>query len=98
MATKSGSGYVSKYFVDLWTSPSDRPSPFGTCGQPGQTTLRVAPPPDHTLRPLAHRVHKGYNNQIIYLFCYPENLRQNDQEISRNISYWIPAFAGMTGE
>ena len=42
MATKSGSGYVSKYFVDLWTSPSDRPSPFGTCGQPGQTTLLVA--------------------------------------------------------
>nr|VFK16893.1 MAG: hypothetical protein BECKLPF1236B_GA0070989_11051 [Candidatus Kentron sp. LPFa] len=39
MATKFGSGYVSKYLVDLWTSPSDRPSPFRTCGQPGQTTF-----------------------------------------------------------
>ena len=42
MATKFGFGYVSKYLVDLWTSPSDRPSSCGTCGQPGQTTLRVA--------------------------------------------------------
>ena len=57
MATKFGSGYVSKYLVDLWTSPSDRPSPFGTCGQPGQTTSLL--PTDHTLWPLAHRVHKG---------------------------------------
>nr|VFK69209.1 MAG: hypothetical protein BECKUNK1418H_GA0071006_10126 [Candidatus Kentron sp. UNK] len=64
MATKFGSGYVSKYLVDLWTSPSDRPSPCGTCGQPGQTTSLL--PTDHTLRPLAHRVHKGYNNQIIF--------------------------------
>ena len=63
MATKFGFGYVSKYLVDLWTSPSDRPSPFGTCGQPGQTTSLL--PTDHTLRPLAHRAHKGYNNQII---------------------------------
>nr|VFK19449.1 MAG: hypothetical protein BECKLPF1236B_GA0070989_11734 [Candidatus Kentron sp. LPFa] len=39
MATKFGSGYVSKYLVDLWTSPLDRPSPFRTCGQPGQTTF-----------------------------------------------------------
>ena len=65
MATKFGSGYVSKYFVDLWTSPSDRPSPFGTCGQPGQTTS-CCPLPAYPLRPLAHRVHKGYNNQIIF--------------------------------
>uniref|UniRef100_A0A451B6W4 Uncharacterized protein n=2 Tax=unclassified Candidatus Kentrum TaxID=2643149 RepID=A0A451B6W4_9GAMM len=61
MATKFGSGYVSKYLVDLWTSPSDRPSPFKTCGQPGQTTFLLP-----TLRPLAHRVYKGYNNQIIF--------------------------------
>nr|VFK23998.1 MAG: CARDB protein [Candidatus Kentron sp. LFY] len=32
MATKFGFSHVSKYSVDLWTSPSDRPSPFGTCG------------------------------------------------------------------
>nr|VFK60589.1 MAG: hypothetical protein BECKUNK1418G_GA0071005_10124 [Candidatus Kentron sp. UNK] len=64
MATKFGSGYVSKYLVDLWTSPSDRPLPFGTCGQPGQTTSLL--PTVHTLRLLAHRVHKGYNNQIIF--------------------------------
>ena len=61
MATKFGFGYVSKYLVDLWTSPSDRPSPFGTCGQPGQTTSLLP-----TIRPLAYRVHKGYNNQIIF--------------------------------
>ena len=61
MATKFGSGYVSKYLVDLWTSPSDRPLPFGTCGQPGQTTSLL--PTAHTLRPLAH---KGYNKQIIF--------------------------------
>nr|VFK36127.1 MAG: hypothetical protein BECKLPF1236C_GA0070990_104922 [Candidatus Kentron sp. LPFa] len=65
MATKFDSGYVSKYLVDLWTSPSDRPSPFGTCGQPVDNPSGC-PPPDHTLRPLAHKVHKGYNNQIIF--------------------------------
>nr|VFK69411.1 MAG: hypothetical protein BECKUNK1418H_GA0071006_101328 [Candidatus Kentron sp. UNK] len=75
MATKFGFGYVSKYPVDLWTSPSDRPSPCGTCGQPGQTTSLL--PTDHTLRPLAHRVHKGYNNQIIFdpkKIHLPENI------------------------
>nr|VFK68620.1 MAG: hypothetical protein BECKUNK1418G_GA0071005_12522 [Candidatus Kentron sp. UNK]VFK73663.1 MAG: hypothetical protein BECKUNK1418H_GA0071006_12442 [Candidatus Kentron sp. UNK] len=65
MATKFDSGYVSKYPVDLWTSPSDRPSPFGTCGQ-AVDNPSGCPLPDHTLRPLAHRVHKGYNNQIIF--------------------------------
>nr|VFK72066.1 MAG: hypothetical protein BECKUNK1418H_GA0071006_109410 [Candidatus Kentron sp. UNK] len=63
MATKFGFGYVSKYLVDesfgpafalrdVWTARADNPS--------------GCPPPDHTLRPLAHRVHKGYNNQIIF--------------------------------
>ena len=61
MATKFGSGYVSKYLVDLWTSPSDRPSPFEMFGQPGQTTSLL--PTDHTLWPLANRVHRRYNNQ-----------------------------------
>ena len=65
MATKFGSGYVSKYLVDLWTSPSDRPSPFRTCGQPGQKTfpLPTACLPSSASRP---RVYNGYNNQIIF--------------------------------
>nr|VFK18718.1 MAG: hypothetical protein BECKLPF1236A_GA0070988_102042 [Candidatus Kentron sp. LPFa]VFK33262.1 MAG: hypothetical protein BECKLPF1236C_GA0070990_101993 [Candidatus Kentron sp. LPFa] len=31
------------------------------------------------------------------LVRYRENLRQNDQEILRNISYWIPAYQGNDG-
>nr|VFK67834.1 MAG: hypothetical protein BECKUNK1418G_GA0071005_11701 [Candidatus Kentron sp. UNK] len=31
---------------------------------PGRQSFGL--PTDHTLRPLAHRVHKGYNNQIIF--------------------------------
>nr|VFK26693.1 MAG: hypothetical protein BECKLPF1236C_GA0070990_100382 [Candidatus Kentron sp. LPFa]VFK29039.1 MAG: hypothetical protein BECKLPF1236A_GA0070988_107091 [Candidatus Kentron sp. LPFa] len=42
MATKFGFGYVSKYLVDLRTSLLDRPSPFGPCGQPGQTTFLLS--------------------------------------------------------
>nr|VFK69251.1 MAG: hypothetical protein BECKUNK1418G_GA0071005_13332 [Candidatus Kentron sp. UNK] len=65
MATKFGFGYVSKYLVDLWMSPSDRPSPFGPCGQsPGRQHPVAHCLP--TLRLLAHRVHKGYDNQIIF--------------------------------
>ena len=65
MATKFDSGYVSKYLVDWWTSPSDRPSPFRTCGQPVDNPSGCLPP-DHILQPLSHKVHKGCNNQIIF--------------------------------
>nr|VFJ77678.1 MAG: hypothetical protein BECKFW1821C_GA0114237_11352 [Candidatus Kentron sp. FW] len=47
----------------LWTSPSERSSPYGTCGQPdGQHPC--CPPPAHTLRPLAHRAHNKSINEF----------------------------------
>ena len=64
MATKFGFGYVSKYLVDLWTSPSDRSQALRDVWTARRQSFGL--PTDHTLRPLAHRVHKGYNNQIIF--------------------------------
>nr|VFK66097.1 MAG: hypothetical protein BECKUNK1418G_GA0071005_10796 [Candidatus Kentron sp. UNK]VFK70260.1 MAG: hypothetical protein BECKUNK1418H_GA0071006_102532 [Candidatus Kentron sp. UNK] len=61
MATKFGFGYVSKYLVDLWTNPSDRPSPCGTCGQPGEiTSLLPTACPLSGLSPTGST--RGYNN------------------------------------
>ena len=41
--------------VDLWTSPSDRPTPCGPCGQPVDNAPGArCPPPAHTRGPLAH--------------------------------------------
>lgn len=40
--------------VNMWTNPSDRPEPFGTCGQAMDNASTRYPQLDHTLWPFAH--------------------------------------------
>lgn len=48
--------------MDLWTSPTDRHEPFGPCGQARGQRLRVDHRLDHTLAPLAHKLHRTDHN------------------------------------
>nr|VFK42603.1 MAG: hypothetical protein BECKTC1821E_GA0114239_102010 [Candidatus Kentron sp. TC] len=66
--------------MDLRTSPPDRPSPFGTRGQPVDNPSGC-PPPAHILRPLAHRVH-GLTTTDFYILFFGNRLDEESTSVS----------------
>ena len=56
--------------MDLWTSPSDRPTPCGPCGQPVDNAPGArCPPPAHTRGPLAHNPTGPTTNFFSQVVC-----------------------------
>jgi hypothetical protein len=52
----------------MWTSPSDRPEPFGTCGELVHKRLGVCTQPPHTLGPLVHNSTGATTTTFFYFF------------------------------
>lgn len=50
-------------FVDMWTSPTEQPAPYGTCGQAMDNASALPTTCPHSLSSRPH-IHKQNNNKF----------------------------------